>query len=254
MALTGLFAPLIATHNPVSTRLELNLTPIGQRGYLLGSDELGRDIFSRLVYGAQISIFIGIVIVAIGGIIGTLMGAVAGYYDRLDGPVMRLVDLMLSMPGILLSLAIVAALGPGLMNALLAVGISTIPVFARFVRSVVLTIRNFDFVMSARALGQPEIVILLRHVLPNCMGPIIVQMVFRMGTGILTAAALSFIGLGAQPPTPEWGAMLSNGRIYALDAPHLAFLPGLAIMILVLGFNFFGNGLRDALDPRLLKE
>jgi peptide/nickel transport system permease protein len=219
--------------------------------HLLGTDELGRDILSRVLYGGRFSLTIGFAAVAISFVIGTLVGLTAGFYRRLDGVIMRLVDIMMAFPGILLAIAIVAALGPGLSSTIVAIGINEIPGFARLNRSIALSLREREFVVAARVLGAPDRVILLRHVALNLVSPLIVFASLRMSTAILVGATLSFLGLGVQPPIPEWGAMVSTARQYIATAPHTFVYPTLAIFITVVGFNLLGDGLRDALDPTL---
>jgi ABC-type dipeptide/oligopeptide/nickel transport system permease subunit len=221
------------------------------RSHLLGTDELGRDILSRVLYGARFSLTIGFGAVAISFLIGTLVGLVAGFYRRVDGVIMRLVDIMMAFPGILLAIAIVAALGPGLSSTIVAIGVNEIPGFARLNRSIALSLREREFVMAARVLGAPDRVILTRHVLLNLVSPLIVFASLRISTAILVGATLSFLGLGVQPPVPEWGAMVSTARQYIATAPHTFVYPTLAILITVVGFNLLGDGLRDALDPTL---
>ncbi|MFD2043553.1 nickel transporter permease [Ornithinibacillus salinisoli] len=249
--ITALLAPFIATHDP-TTQLITNRYQPPSGEHLLGTDELGRDIFSRIVYGTRISIQIGVIAVGISMIIGVTLGAVAGYFGRwIDQIIMRIIDVMMAFPSILLAIALVAVLGPNLRNAMIAVGIVGIPQFARIVRSAVLSVKETEFVEAARSIGGKHGRILMSHVLPNSLAPIIVQTTLGIGTAILDAAGLSFLGLGAQPPTPEWGAMLSDGRNALQIAPWVITFPGLAIFFVVLGFNLFGDGLRDALDPRL---
>ena len=210
------------------------------------------DFFSRMVFGSRLSLQIGLTTVTFAVIVGTLMGSVAGYMGGwVDNVLMRILDVILAFPYLLLAIAIVTVLGPGLINALLAIGIVTIPVYGRVVRSSVLSIKQMDFVMADRSIGVPSMRILFRRILPNALTPLIVQGTLGIATAILDAAALSFLGLGAQPPTPEWGLMLSEERNQEFSAPFLVFFPGIAIMITVLGFNLLGDGLRDALDPRL---
>jgi peptide/nickel transport system permease protein len=251
--LCAIFAPLIATHDPLSQTLELKVLKPGTKGYILGTDELGRDIFSRIVYGARASMMVGVVVVVIGVMVGVPLGAISGYFTRLDRPIMMVIDFLLGFPLLLLALVIVAILGPGLFKAMVAVGISAIPGFTRVTRGVVLSIRERDFIKAARASGESNTKILFVHILPNCIGPIIVQATIRFATAVLNVAALGFLGLGAQPPLPEWGTMISTSRSYLYVAPHLVMFPGFAIMSVVLGFNLFGDGLRDALDPKLAK-
>jgi peptide/nickel transport system permease protein len=251
LILLAVFAPLLAPHPPDIQNLPNRLAPPGSPGHPLGTDELGRDMLSRLLYGARISLAIGVIVVAVAAGIGVPAGALAGYHPRFDAPIMRFTDLMLSFPGILLALVIIAILGPGLPNAMLAVGIFSVPVFVRIARAAILTVRELEYVHAARAAGAIDTRILFRHMLPNTLAPLIVQATFRVATAILTAASLSFIGLGVQPPSPEWGAMLATGRVNLYIAPHVTLYPGLAIFITVLAFNLLGDGLRDLLDPRL---
>jgi peptide/nickel transport system permease protein len=217
----------------------------------LGTDELGRDIFSRVLYGSRFSLTIGLGAVALSFGVGTLLGVVAGFYPRLDGPVMRLVDVMLAFPGILLAIAIVGALGPGLLSVIVAIGTTEVPGFARLNRSIVLSLREREFVMAARVLGAPDVLIVGRHVLLNLVSPLVVFASLRISTAILVGATLSFLGLGIQPPIPEWGAMVSTARQYIATAPHTFVYPTLAIFAAVIGFNLLGDALRDTLDPTL---
>ncbi len=247
----AILAPLIAPYPPNEGDLTKRLKPPG-REYLLGTDPLGRDLLSRVIYGARISLQIQIVSVSIALVIGTLLGMMGGYYGgKLDHLIMRLMDILLAFPGIFLAISIIAVLGAGLTNLMLAAGIYSIPQFARIVRGSVLSLKEKEFVEAARAVGESDFNILFRYLLPNSMAPIIIQTTLRMATVLLTASGLSFLGLGVQPPTAEWGAMLSNARAYLITAPHVAMVPGLAIMLVVMGFNLFGDGLRDSLDPRL---
>ncbi|GEN30953.1 peptide/nickel transport system permease protein [Cerasibacillus quisquiliarum] len=251
IVVTALLAPVIATHNPTAQSItDRYLAPSSE--HYLGTDELGRDIFSRIVYGTRISIQIALISVGISLVIGVILGCLAGYFGRwIDQVIMRVIDVMMAFPSILLAIALVAVLGPGLKNAMIAVGIVGIPQFARIVRSIVMSVKETEYIEAARAIGAKHGRILFQHVLPNSLAPIIVQATLGMGTAILDAAGLSFLGLGAQPPTPEWGAMLSDGRAALQTAPWVVAFPGLAIFLFVLGFNLFGDGLRDAIDPRL---
>lgn len=220
--------------------------------FWFGTDEFGRDIFSRIVYGSRISLQVGFIAVGISMFLGGFLGAAAGYYGgKLDNFVMRTMDVLLAIPGTLLAIAIAASLGPGLFNLMIAVGISAMPKYARIVRGSVLSIRGQEFIEAAHAVGSSDTRIILKHIIPNCMAPIIVQATLGVAEAILTAAGLSFIGLGIQPPIPEWGAMLSGGRGYIRDYAYMTMFPGLAIMITILALNFLGDGLRDALDPKL---
>lgn len=218
----------------------------------LGTDELGRDVLARIVHGSRLSLEIALLSTAISLSVGGIIGAYAGYIGgRFDSVMMRIMDIFLAIPNMLLALAIVAALGPNLMNLIIAIAISDIPRFARILRSTVLSIKDNDFVEAARAAGAKRSTIVFREVIPNCLAPLIVQASIVMAAAIILAAGLSFIGLGVQPPAPEWGAMLSSGRAYIRDYQYLVLFPGLAIVITVLAFNLLGDGLRDALDPRL---
>jgi peptide/nickel transport system permease protein len=258
-------APLITTYGPeqrlrdVDRRsgpcIHLLGCPEDQPQHILGVDGNFRDVFSRIVYGARVSLRVGIVTVSFSIIVGTFLGSVAGYFGGwIDQIIMRILDVVLAFPFLLLAIAIVSILGAGLTNAMLAIAIVTIPQYARVVRASVLSVREMDFVEASRALGASNSRILFGRILPNALPPLIVQATLGIGTAILDTAALSFIGLGAQPPTPEWGYMLSSERNQVFSAPHLVFFPGFAIMLTVLAFNLLGDGLRDALDPRLSQQ
>lgn len=226
--------------------------PQDQPQHLMGRDGNNRDEFSRILYGARLSLMIGFTTVTFAIIIGTVLGALAGYFGGwIDNLIMRTMDVLLAFPSLLLAIAIVTVLGPGLQNALLAIGIVSIPAYARVVRASVLSVREMEYVSATRALGGDTLQILFRRILPNALTPLIVQGTLGIATAILDAAALSFLGLGAQPPTPEWGSMLGQERNQVFTAPHLVFFPGVAIALTVLSFNLLGDGLRDALDPRL---
>jgi ABC-type dipeptide/oligopeptide/nickel transport system permease subunit len=226
--------------------------PADQPQHIAGIDGNVRDQFSRLLYGARLSLVIGLSTVSFAIVVGTVLGAVAGYLGGwTDNAIMRVMDVLLAFPSLLLAIAIVTVLGPGLINALLAIGIVSIPAYARVVRASVLSVREMEYVSATRALGGSNVEILFRRILPNALTPLIVQGTLGIATAILDSAALSFLGLGAQPPTPEWGAMLGAERNQVFTAPHLVFLPGFAIALTVLAFNLLGDGLRDALDPRL---
>jgi peptide/nickel transport system permease protein len=247
----AVFAPLIAPYDYARQQLERGYeTP--SKDFWLGTDEYGRDVFSRIVYGSRVSLAVGFLTVGIGLVLGVFIGVTAGYYGGVAGnALMRLMDILLAMPSILLAIAIAASLGAGLFNLMIAVGISNIPRYARIARGSVLSVRGMEYIEAAKAAGSSDLRILARHVIPNCTAPLIVQATLGIASAILNAAALSFIGLGIQPPFPEWGAMLSEGRQLIRELPHLTLFPGLAIMITILGFNFLGDGLRDALDPRM---
>src|SRR5688572_13485522 len=249
--LTAVLAPLIAPHDPTAFSLGQQLAAPSLR-YPLGTDELGRDILSRLLWGARITLLITLGAVTLALVVGTVLGILAGYQGAWsDTVIMRVMDILLAMPGFLLAIAIIAALGVGTLNVIIAVGVYSIPGFARVARGSTLSIKQQDYVLAARALGAPDGRIMWRHVLPNVTPPLLVQTTLRLATAILTASGLSFLGLGPQPPTPEWGAMLSTGRNYITSSPQLATIPGLAILLVAVGFNLLGDGLRDALDPRL---
>ncbi|MFP4346878.1 MAG: nickel transporter permease [Thermodesulfobacteriota bacterium] len=253
----ALFSPWIAPHDPLKQSLYDKLQPPvweekGTWTYPLGTDDFGRDLLSRIIYGSRISMLVGVVAVTISLFFGTLAGAVAGFYGGIvDNIIMRLMDILLAFPSILLAIVIVAFLGPSLENAMIAIGVVSIPRYARIVRGSVLEEYSKDYVQSARALGARDTRLIFVHILPNCLAPLIVQTTLGFASAILEAAALSFLGLGAQPPTPEWGAMLANGRALILRAWWAVTFPGLMILCAVLGFNLLGDGLRDALDPRL---
>ena len=247
--LLAVFGPALTPYDPASQELPLRLEG-PTRSHPFGLDELGRDIFARVLAGARISLAVGLIVVSISASVGTLMGAVAGYYGgRIDELISRAIDILLAFPGLLLAIALVAVLGPSLTNVILALSLIGWVGYARLVRGQVLRAREFEFVQAARALGAPTPRILVRHIIPTALPAVTVQATLGMGAAILSEAALSFLGLGVQPPTPSWGTMLNGGRAHLLDAPHLTVFPGLAIAVLVLGFNFLGDGLRDALDP-----
>jgi peptide/nickel transport system permease protein len=251
IAVAGLGASVIAPYDPLAVAPVAQLQPPSLE-HLAGTDLFGRDIFSRLLYGARVSLVVGVVAVLISSGIGSVLGLLAGYYGRqTDALITRLMDVMLAFPGILLALTLVAALGTGLANVVLAVGLAGVPGYTRLVRSSTLGVSKEAYVRAAQAVGCGNLRILLRHILPNVAGPILVMASLQMGWAILNAASLSFLGLGAQPPTPEWGAMLNEGRTYLREAFWMTAAPGLAIMATVLAVNLLGDGLRNALDPRL---
>jgi peptide/nickel transport system permease protein len=249
--IAAVFAPLLAPYSPIEQTLLQRRQP-PSRQHWMGLDEVGRDILSRIIYGARVSLQIGLLSVSLAIVVGSILGAVAGFVGGwLDDVIMRLMDILLAFPGLLLAIAVVSILGPGLMNMLYAIAFVSIPVYARIMRASVLSVKEQDFVMAARAVGVTTVRILWREILPNAVTPVLVSGTLGIATAILDAAGLSFLGLGAQPPTPEWGSMLGEGRGSVFTAPHIVVFPGLAIMLNVLGFNLLGDGLRDALDPRL---
>lgn len=248
---TAIFASVLAPYDPFKVETHKRLKPPSGE-HLLGTDDMGRDILSRILYGSRISIMVGVVVVAISLSIGVPLGAISGYFGgKIDSTLMRITDIFLGLPSLILALAIAAALGRGIMNTMIAISITWWPWYARLVRGQTLSIREMGYIEAARASGGSSFRIILTHVLPNCISPIIVTASMDMGYTILAAASLGFIGLGAQPPSPEWGLMISIGRTYMMDYPWVATFPGLAILITVLGFNLVGDGLRDLLSPRL---
>ena len=251
LVFAGTFAHVIAPYDYAAQDLQ-NAFQHPNAQHLFGTDEFGRDIFSRIIYGARMSLLVGFVSVGIAVIVGGALGAVAGYYGkRIDNIIMRLMDILLAVPQTLLAIAIVAALGTGLVNLMIAVGISSVPTYARIVRASVLTIREEEYIEAARASGTSNTKIIMKHILPTCVAPVIVQVTLGIASAILTAAGMSFIGLGIQPPEAEWGNMLSSGRDYIRGYSYMTMFPGLAIVITVLSLNLLGDGLRDALDPKL---
>ena len=255
--LAAIFAPSLSPHDPVETALYDQLKPPawkdgGSDKNILGTDDLGRDIFSRIIYGARVSLIVAVVSVGLAFVLGTLLGSISGYYKgALDSVIMRIMDIILAFPYLLLAIVVVAFLGPSLQNAMIAIGITYVPRFARIVRGSVLEECEKDYVMAAKAVGARDWRIMFIAILPNCLGPLIVLTTLSFASAILDAAALSFLGLGAQPPTPEWGAMIASSRSLILRASWVMTFPGIAILLAVLGFNLLGDGLRDALDPRL---
>jgi len=248
--LTALLAPVLFPGNPSAPNLMKSLERPSLE-HPLGTDELGRSILGRIIYGSRVSLLIAVGVISVGLIIGVPLGLVSGYYGgKVDFGIQRVTDTMLAFPGFLLALSLVAVLGVGLKNTVISIGISMVPTYIRLVRGCVLSVKEEVYVEAARAVGTRDIAILFRHILPNVMVPITVQTSLGMGTAILFAAGLGFLGIGIQPPTPEWGTMLGSGRVYLFNAPHVATIPGIAIFLAVLSFNLLGDGLRDALDPR----
>jgi peptide ABC transporter, permease protein len=253
VVLVGLLAPVLAPYDP-------NLMDIPARlqgpssAHPFGTDEMGRDILSRVMYGARISIAVGVIIVAVSAAIGVVLGSLSGYFGgKIDQAVMAVTDMILAFPSMVLALALTAAMGPGLLNTMLAVIIVRIPMYTRLMRGQVLVQKEQQYVRAARTFGEKPFWIVARHIVPNCLTPLMVQMTLGIGDAILIASSMSFIGLGAQPPTPEWGAMISTARVYAIDQWWYAAFPGLSILITIMGFNLIGDGIRDILDPRSRK-
>lgn len=248
----AILAPWIVPYDPENffDYDKLNQPPSWE--HWMGVDSLGRDIMSRIIMGARISLAAGFISVALGMIFGTVLGLLAGYYEGwIDRLVMRLSDVLLAFPGILLAIGVIAVLGPSMLNVIIAVAVFSVPTFARLVRGNTLSLKNMTYVEAARSIGASDFTILFKHILPGTISPIVIYATMRIGTSIITAASLSFIGMGAQPPTPEWGAMLNEARSDMVLAPHVALFPSLAIFFTVLAFNILGDGLRDALDPKL---
>jgi peptide/nickel transport system permease protein len=249
--LAALLAPLLSPVDPLAQDVLAGLKPPSAE-HLFGTDKLGREIFSRILYGARISLFVGITVVLISSVIGALLGVLAGYVGGwVDEALMRITDIFFAFPALILAMAIAGALGPSLQNALIAISAVTWPVYARLLRGQVLSLKEREFVLAARTVGVPEWQIILRHLLPNTLAPLLVQASFDMGGAITSVAGLSFIGFGAQPPTPEWGVMISEARTYLATAWWMGTFPAISIMLVVGGFNLLGDGLRESLDPRL---
>lgn len=248
-------APVLAPYDPLTQDLDAiseGCCPVPSWKHPMGLDDLGRDELSRIMYGARYSLLIGIVSVSVGLSLGMLLGSIAGYFRRLDSPLMRLMDIMLAIPGFLMAIGIAALLGPGLGSVMIAIGVVNIPIFARLMRGSIIGQRENDYVLAARTIGVPNRQILVGHIVPNAISPVIVAGTLALATSIIDAAGLGFLGLGPQDPaTPEWGTMLTDTVKYLQNAPFLAFFPGLAIVLVVMGFNLVGDGLREALDPKL---
>ena len=253
LALCAIFADVIADYETkVVAQNIANRLKGPSAEHWFGTDEFGRDIFARMVHGSRVSLVVGLISVSVSLVAGGTLGAFAGFYGGgVDNVIMRVMDIFLAVPSILLAITIVAALGPNLVNVMLAIGISGTPGFARIVRAAVMSVKDQEFVEASRAIGASNATISFREIIPNCLAPIIVQSTLSVASAILSTASLSFIGLGVQPPDPEWGAMLSSGRNFLRDAVHLTLFPGLAIVVTILALNLLGDGLRDALDPRL---
>jgi dipeptide transport system permease protein len=260
MVLIAIFAPLIAPHDPTEQFRDALLTPPiwtegGKPGFILGTDALGRDILSRLIYGARYSLVIGLVVVTLALITGIIVGLLAGDFGGwVDALIMRVMDIILAFPALLLALVLVAIIGPGLFNAMLAIAVVLQPHFARLTRGAVMGEKNREYVMAAKVAGAGNLRLMFSTILPNCLGPLIVQATLSFSNAILDAAALGFLGMGAQPPTPEWGTMLAEAREFITSAWWVVTMPGLAILITVLAINLIGDGLRDTLDPRLKRS
>lgn len=255
MILISIFADVLFDYNDIVIKQDTSIRLQGPSAeHWLGTDEFGRDILARLVHGSRVSLSVGVIAVSISLLLGGTLGAVAGFYGgKVDNVIMRFVDILLAVPSLLLSITIVSALGPSIFNLMLAIGISSIPSYARIVRASVLTVKDQEFVEAARCIGANNFEIITSHIIPNCMAPIIVQVSLKVASAILSTSGLSFLGLGVKAPTPEWGAMLSGGRAYLRNAAHLTIFPGIAIIITILSLNLLGDGLRDALDPKLKK-
>lgn len=250
VAICAIFAPWISPYGPTDTDLYSRMQPPNTK-HLLGTDSFGRDLLSRIIWGSRVSLLVGIISVAVGMGLGVALGLLAGYYGGvLETLIMRFMDILLTLPGILLAIAIVATLGPGLLQVMIAVGISSIPSFARVTHGKVISVKQVDYVEAARGIGASGHTIMTRHILPNVLTPIIVMATLNIATAIIMEAALSFLGIGIQPPNPTWGIILSDGRVSIRTAPWISTFSGLAIMFTVLGFNLFGDGLRDITDPK----
>ena len=253
VTILAIIAPLIAPYEPNEMAFSKKLQAPSSENWF-GTDDKGRDILSRLLFGARISLAIGFSATILGAFVGIILGLVSGYYGRwIDSLIMRICDVLLAFPGILLALAIVSILGASTTNVIIAVAFFAVPTFARIVRGSTLSVKKLEYIDAIKAMGSSDFRIIFKHILPNILSPIIVQATLYIASAIVTASALSFLGLGTKPPTPEWGSMLAQGRSYLAQAPHVTLIPGFAILIVVVGFNLFGDGLRDAFDPRMKK-
>ena len=253
LVLCAIFADVIAPY-PYDKQDYMAVLQAPSAQHLMGTDEYGRDILSRVIYGSRISLYVGFISLTGGALMGCIIGAIAGYFGgRVDDVIMRLMDILYGIPRIILAIAIAGTIGGGITSALIAVAVSSVPNFARVVRAATMTVRDQEYVEASRSLGSSHAHIIASHIFPNILAPIIVQATLGIGTAILLCASLSFLGLGVQPPTPEWGSMLSNARSFMRDYPYMVISPGIAIMLTVLALNLFGDGLRDALDPKLKK-
>ncbi|HEY9595844.1 MAG TPA: ABC transporter permease [Spirochaetia bacterium] len=251
----AVFADVLVPADPYAMDLERTFSPVGSAGHFLGTDNFGRDTFARLIYGARISLLIGIVVVAFAAVIGTVLGLVAGYYGGwVDATVMRLVEVFYSFPFLILVIAVIAVLGPSIFNVMWVLGLVNWPGYARLVRGQVLSLKKTEFIQAAKATGAGSARVIFRHIMPNSLTPIIVQATLGMPGAILASAALGFLGFGVQPPTPEWGTMVNEGKDYILLNPGMILWPGLCIFLVVLSFNFIGDALRDSMDPRLSRQ
>ncbi|ASN04238.1 ABC transporter permease [Virgibacillus necropolis] len=252
LIITALFAPFIATHDPLKMDVTKSLLAPGTEGHILGTDNFGRDIFSRIVYGSRISLVVGVTAVLFGAIFGSFLGVISGYFGGIiDSIIMRIMDGIFAFPFILLAISLMAVLGQGLGNVIIAIGIAIIPGFARVIRGQVLSIKEMEYVEATRSLGAKNGRIIFHHVLPNSIAPLIVYATMSVAGAIISEASLSFLGLGVQPPTPSWGSILQNGKDFLVISPQMATFSGIAILVTVLGINIFGDGLRDALDPKM---
>lgn len=246
----AVISPWIAPFDPIEQDMSVRLEGPSMT-HFFGTDQFGRDIFSRVLYGSRISLATGVVSVLVAVVLGVILGTISGYFGGfIDSVIMRIMDVFMAFPSFLLALGIVSVLGPGMVNVMIAIGVYSVPNFSRISRSAVISIKNMEYIEATESMGGKSFYTIIKHVIPNSISPIIVISTLRIATAIISAAGLSFLGMGAQPPTPEWGEMLSSGREYLRTAPHLSIIPGLAIMFLVLGFNMMGDGLRDALDSK----